>query len=127
MVDAFEAPLNVTVAPLPFAAGVIVPEMLQVCACTMVTVAPTALLESVLPPPELATLPLTATAEDVFVVELAIVSVTVASTPFEIAVEFVPSTIHVRLPVRDPHTSDLLAALAAAPIADVIAEKSDVE
>lgn len=92
----------------------------------MVTVAPTALLESVLPPAEDATVPPTATAEEVFVVELAIVRTTFATIPFEIAAALEPSTTQVRLPAREPQVSDLFAALAAEPIAAVMPEKSDV-
>ncbi len=37
---ALAAPLSVTVAPFPLVVGLMVPEMLQVCDCEMVTVPP---------------------------------------------------------------------------------------
>ncbi len=93
----------------------------------MVTVAPTAELVSSLPTPEQETLLLTATADEVSLVELAMVRTTVATVPFEIAVELDPQRTHLIAPAPELQVTDLLAALPAAPTAIATLEKSDVE
>lgn len=124
---ALDAPLRVMVAPLPLAAGVTVPEILQVCPWTIVTAAPLAALATELPSPAQATLLLIPTEEDVFEVEVAIVSVTVATTPFEIAVELDPEMTQVGFPAVLLHMIDLFAALLAGPAAILTPEKSEVK
>lgn len=55
------------------------------------------------------------------------VRATVATTPFEMVVEFMPQRTQVGLPAVVLQEIDLPAAVAAAPAVTVIAEKSVVE
>jgi hypothetical protein len=72
--------------------------------------------------------PLTrATEEEVFSVDAEIVSATVATTPFEIVLEFTPQSTHVELPEVLLHEICLLAAVAAGPAVTVADVKSAVE
>ena len=52
------------------------------------------------------------------------VNVTVATTPLDICVEFIPHRTQVERPLPALHETDLLAAVAAPPAAMLIAEKS---
>jgi hypothetical protein len=66
--------------------------------------------------------------EDVFSVDADRVSVTVPTTPFGIAVEFMPHTTQVKTPPPPLlQETDLPAAIAAPPAAIPMEEKSDAE
>jgi hypothetical protein len=64
------------------------------------------------------------TGDDVLVVELEIVRATVATTPSEMAVEFIPQTMHFRTPAAVLHEIDLFVLVAAGPAATLADEKS---
>jgi hypothetical protein len=80
------------------------------------------------PTAELAIPLVSCTFEEVFTAEAEIVNVTVASTPFEIAVLFSPYKIHVEVPATVLlQASDFPAAVAALPTATLMPEKLDAE
>jgi hypothetical protein len=64
--------------------------------------------------------------DDAFSVDAEIVSATVATTPFEIVLEFTPQSTHVELPELLLQEICLLAAVAAAPAVTVADVKSTV-
>jgi hypothetical protein len=95
--------------------------------CTILTEAPVVVVEMEEPTTVAARPPLSWMIEDVFSVEADMVSVTVATTPFWIAVEFIPHATHVEAPLVELQEIDLPAAVAAPPAATLTEEKSEAE
>lgn len=79
------------------------------------------------PDPLAASLVVNCNADDVSVVELDTPSDTVATTPVAIGVESGPDSTHVMEPAVVLQKTDLFAAVAAGPAANVTDEKSTLE
>ena len=100
-------------------------KLLKLVVCWIVTVPPLAVVDSGFPKVSLVVGLLICTEDDVFKVDPDTARVTVATMPFESAVELSPHKTHVEVPGVLLQESDLF--VAAGPVAIVAEEKSEVE